>query len=135
MANTGPSRLNFVNFLVVVALAGGGYWCWKFLPNYYTGWQVDHVLAEAGNRAYKFVRLGEPARGNGLAQIEEEAKKGIVRLGVTDPEMTMHLDVSTPDVAVAECDYTVIVQHPYVNKETVLRMHRSKRIDISKVEW
>ena len=135
MGNTGPSRINFVSFLVLLAVLAAGYWCWKFMPHYYTAWQVDHVLAEAGNRSYKFVRLGDPARGQGLQEIEDSSRKSIIRLGVTDPEMQMHLDVSTPEIAIAECKYSVVIDHPYVNKQTVLVMDRIQKIDISKVAW
>jgi hypothetical protein len=131
---SGPSRINIVNFLLLVALLAGAYGVWKFLPHYYTAWQIDRLLETAGTRSYRVVRIPEPARGRGIQEIEDDTRKAIVLLGVDDPAMTMNLSI-VENEAIAECDYTVIVEHPYIHKQTVLKMHRAKKVDVKRVEW
>jgi hypothetical protein len=129
-----PRRLNFVSLLLLAGIAAGGYWLWKFFPVYYTGWQVDHVLSEAGARVYQSARQPEPARSNAREQAEAEARAKVAALGVDDPELAVRIDLDE-QFATATADYAVVVQHAVIDKRVLVRVHRSARTDIKKVQW
>ena len=129
-----PRRLNWVTFLMLLAGAGAGYWLWKFFPVYYTGWQVDHKLSEAGAETYQIARLPDPVRGERKAEIERQLRDKITALGVDDPELAVRIDLDGKTAA-AYADYQVVVQHPIGNKQTVIVMHRQAVTDVKRIEW
>jgi hypothetical protein len=129
-----PRRLNVVTLLMLLGLAAGGYWFWKFFPVYYTGWQVDHLLSEAGAESYQVVRLGEGVREAKRAEIERSTRERIVALGVDDPDLRVTVELE-PKLATVTADYEAVVQHPVAGKRTVLAMHRSEVTDLQRVKW
>ncbi len=136
MAYKGPSSFNFVNVLLVLLLAAGAYGSWKFLPHYYTAWQVDRQLAGAGTRAYKINQMSEPGRSSAFHDLEDETRKSIAALGVDDPQLEVNIAVDpSGQSADITADYTVVVEHPRVKKQTVLKMHRSKIADLTRTNW
>jgi hypothetical protein len=133
MAN-GPRSFNIVTFLMLVCLAGAGYWIWKFFPVYFTAWQVDHVLSDGASRAYKVNRLNEPARSQGKQDLVEDLRRKVVSMGILDPEMALEVELDGDTVYVT-CDYSVVVQHPVKNKQTVMTLHRKVTGDLKRVDW
>src|SRR5437870_12563135 len=125
---SGPRRLNFVTLLLFCGFAAGGYWMWKFFPAWYTAWQVDSALADGAARTYQSAHLVEPNRSDMVREIERATRDRVVALGVDDPELALSLRV-VERTAVASCDYTVVVQHPLVNKQSVMRFHRTAQAD------
>ena len=131
----GPSSLNWFTFLLLIGLAAAGYGFWKFGPHYFTAYQVSHTLANAAARTYRVARLAEPARSQGIADIEAEARRHIVHmLHVDDPGLEVQLLVEG-DKAIASAAWQVTVVHPKVNKRTVLRFNRRAVQDIKQVQW
>ncbi|MSP63910.1 MAG: hypothetical protein EXR72_26910 [Myxococcales bacterium] len=129
---SGPRRLNWVTFVMLLGCAAGGYWCWKFLPHHYNAWQVDHVLQEAVARCYGVVHRHLPA--GGVREVEQDARRNIVAIGIDDPNVVLHVQINR-DKAYAVCDYTVIVRHPYKDKQSVLTMHRTAEADVKRANW
>ena len=121
---SGPSRINFVTFLLVLCAAAGGYWVWKFFPHYFTAYQVDHVLAEGAAAGYRTSIL----RGNDRRDVErkmvDDMRKKVIALGVKDPEMSLTMTFDDDQVRLA-CDYRAVVVHPYIDRFTTLTMHRT----------
>ena len=134
-ASQGPGKFNFVTLVILVALAGAGYWTWKYFPVYFTAWQVDNVLGDGANRSYKIVRMQEPIKSQTKKDLVDEMRKKIVELGVTDPEMTVDLQMEDERADVT-CDYSVTIEHVYPkDKVSVLQMHRVATADLKKVNW
>lgn len=119
----GPSSLNLVTLLLVLAAATCGYAAWKFFPVYFVAWQVDHVLAEGASRAYVVNRLKGSEQAKAKEKLITQLRTEVVRLGVTDPEMSLGLALGS-DQAFVTCDYRAVVIHPVANRYTVMTMHR-----------
>lgn len=132
---SGPRRLNFVTFLLLVSVAAGGYAVWKFFPVYFTAWQVDHLLADGGARAYKISRLQEPARSRNKEDLIADIRGKVVELGVVDPEMTVNLDFVGQERVDVRCDYRAVVVHPYVDRYTIVQMHRTASTSLTRPSW
>lgn len=131
---SGPRSFNIVTLMLLLCIAGAGYWIWKFFPVYFTGWQVDHVLADGASRTYKVSRLNEPGRSQALHDLEDDLRKKVVELGITDPEMGLDIAIDGDRVDV-RCDYSVVVQHIVKNKQTVVNLHRVATGDLKRVDW
>jgi hypothetical protein len=136
MANYGqPRRFNVVTAFMLLAMMAAGYWFWRFFPVYFDGWNVDHVLMEAATATYRLNRLTEPERTKELTALVEKTKADIIKQGeVTDPDLSVNLDIDGDNVAVS-ADYTAIVTHPGITATTTLHFHKSEHADIKKVKW
>lgn len=119
----GPSSLNLVTLLLVLGAAVLGYGAWKFFPVYWTAWQVDHALSEGAARAYVVSRVKGFEQLRARDQLVKSITAEVVRLGVTDPEMKLGLEL-TADRAYLTCDYRAVVVHPVGERYTVMTMHR-----------
>jgi hypothetical protein len=131
---SGPRRLNWVTLLLILGVAAGGYWLWKFLPVYYTAWQVDTALSDGTAQAYRIAKLPAGPRSTAKAEIERSVAAKVVALGVTDPKMAVRIDFTEHD-AVAECDYKVEVRHAIVDETKVMEMHRTAATDLKRPDW
>jgi|SRR5579871_3135292 len=131
---SGPRRINFVTLLLLVAAASGGYWMWKFFPHYYRSWQVDNALADAAAHVYQLAQLAEPNRSQAVAELREQTRAKVVSLGVDDPEMGLRIEIVDKN-AIATCDWTVVVRHALVDKQSVLRFHKTASADLKRVDW
>ncbi len=130
-----PRRLNIVSGILLLLLAGAGYWSWKFLPAYLEAWSVDHILKEQVSRVYKIMMMGEPDKTNELTKLVETAKADIKKkAGVTDAGIVVHLNVDVT-VATLTADYKVRVNHDWFNRTSVMQMHRVATADIKRVDW
>ena len=129
-----PRRLNFVTLLLCAGLAAGGYWMWKFFPVYWTGWQVDHLLAEAGAETYQIARMQSPERERRKLQIEEQTRDKVAALGIDDPELKVAIAIEG-DSATVTADYEAVVKHPIGGKQSVITLHRSAVTDLKRVRW
>ena len=132
--SSGPRSFNLVTLILLLGVAGGGYCLWKFFPVYFTAWQVDSILSEAATRSYKISRLSEPGQSRAKHDLEEELRKRVVDLGVTDPEMSLRIEIGDGK-AVATCDYGVVVEHPVQGKVTEIALHRHAQTTLEKVDW
>ena len=119
----GPSSFNWVTFLLLAAAGALTYGTWKFFPVYWNGLQVDHVLSDGAGRAYAISKV----KGYEQARIKEkliaELRTEVVALGIRDPEMTLGMEF-TPDRVYLTCDYREVVVHLFVERFTVMPMHR-----------
>jgi hypothetical protein len=131
---SGPRSFNIVSFIMLLAMAAAGYGVWKFFPVYFTAWQVDRVLSDGASQSYKINRMREPLQSKSKADLIEIIRRKVVALGVTDPDMTVSVDFDGTQ-ANAVCDYTVVVNHPFGDKVTVLPMHRTATTDLKRVDW
>jgi hypothetical protein len=130
----GPDGFNLGTLVMLLGMGAAGYWTWKFFPHYFTAWQVDHALSNAASRSYKISQMREPFQTIERRKLIDDLTKKIQSLGVVDPELTV--DVSWEDnVARATSDYNVAIQHPVVDKITILEMHRHATADLKKVDW
>src|SRR4051812_20824986 len=131
---SGPKSFNIVSLLLLLGVAGAGYWVWKYFPRYFEAFQVDHIIADGASRSYKIRQMREPMQTRHKEALIEEMRKKIVELGVQDPEMTVEIEFEDETVTVT-CDYSTTVQHALKDKITVLSMHRVSTKDIKKVDW
>jgi len=136
MASYGqPRRLNSVTAIMILMGLAAGYWVWRFFPVYFDGWSVDHLLKEAASSTYRLNRLNEPERTKQLKELVDKTRGDIIKQGnVTDPDLTVNLDIDGNNVAVS-ADYNVVVTHPLTSKTTTLHFHKSEAADIKKVTW
>jgi hypothetical protein len=136
MADYGqPRRFNTVTGIMLLLGLAAGYWMWRFFPAYFDGWTVDHILKEAASATYKLSRLGEPERTKRLKALLDKTRADIIKQGnVTDPELTVNLDLDSVNVVVS-AEYSVVVTHPVLNKTTMLHFKKSETADVKKVKW
>lgn len=120
----GPSSFNRVTVLLLLVAAVAGYATWKFFPVYWTALQVDHVLSDGASRAYAVSRIKGYEQSRAKEKLIADLRREIVTLGVTDPEMTVGLELA-PDRAFVTCDYRAVVIHPVGQRYTVITQHRS----------
>jgi hypothetical protein len=130
-----PRRLNTVTVAMLLCAVGAGYWFWRFFPAYFDGWTVDPLLNEAASATYRLSRLSEPERTKELKALLDKTRADIVqRANVTDPDLTVNLDLEGNDAQVS-ADYHVVVTHPMTARTTTLHFHRVESADIKKVQW
>ena len=130
-----PRRLNALTGFMILCGLAAGYWLWRFFPAYFDGWTVDHILKETASATYKLSRLNEPERGKQLKILLDKARLDIIKQGnVSDPELTVNLDLDATNVVVS-ADYSVVVSHPVINKTTTLHFHKVETADVKKVQW
>ena len=130
-----PRRLNTVTFVMILMGLAAVYWVWRFFPAYFDGWNVDHTLKEAASETYKLNRMQEPERAKLLKALVDRTLASIRTQGnVTDPDLTVNLDIDGDKVAVT-ADYQVVVTHPGITKTTTLHFHKTETADIKKVNW
>jgi hypothetical protein len=136
MADYGqPRRFNAVTGIMLLLALAAGYWMWRFFPAYFDGWTVDHILKEAASATYKLSRLGEPERTKRLKALLDKTRADIIKQGnVTDPELTVNLDLDSANVVVS-AEYSVVISHPVLNKTTMLHFKKSETADVKKVKW
>ena len=130
-----PRRFNTVTIFMILCGLAAGYWVWRFFPAYFDGWSVDHLLKEAASKTYRLNRLQEPGRTKQLTELVEATKNEIRKqANVTDPDLTVNLDIDGDKVAVS-ADYHVVVTHAVGNYTTTLHFQKSETADIKKVDW
>ena len=132
---TAPKRLNSVTVVMLLILAGVGYWIWRFFPFYFDGWSVDHILKETASAIYKANRLTEPGRTETLRELVEKAKLDIQKkANVTDPELVVGLEIEGIHAWVT-ADYHVTVTHPGISRTTTLHFQKKEDANIKTVNW
>jgi hypothetical protein len=130
-----PRRLNTVTIIMILMGLAAGYWIWRFFPAYFDGWNVDHLLKESASKTYRLSRLQEPERTKQLTVLVDKTRADIMKQGnVTDPDLSVNLNLEGDDVAVS-ADYNVVITHPLVTRTTTIHFHKSETADIKKVKW
>jgi hypothetical protein len=130
-----PRRLNALTFVMLLGALGAGYWLWRFFPMHFDSWSVDHILKEAATSVYRANQLAEPARTQELKDIVDHARSLIVKqVGIHDPELVVDLNLNE-DTATVSADYSVVVTHPWLDKNTRMHFHREKTSDVKRVKW
>ncbi|MGZ3405100.1 MAG: hypothetical protein ACXVAN_01565 [Polyangia bacterium] len=130
-----PRRLNTVTFVMILMGLAAGYWVWRFFPAYFDGWNVDHLLKEAASKTYRLNRMQEPERTKELTKLVDKTRADIIKQGnVTDPELSVNLDIQENNVAMT-ADYHVEITHPMITRTTTLHFHKTETADIKKVNW
>lgn len=136
MASYGqPRRLNAVTVFMLLCVAAGAYWMWRFFPVYFDGWTVDHELHEAASACYKLSHLNDSEKSKQLKALVDKTRADIVQQAhVTDPDLAVNLDIDG-DTATLSADYSVVVTHPFIDKTTTLHFHKVDTADIKRVNW
>jgi hypothetical protein len=130
-----PRRLNALTITLLLGVAAGAYWFWRFFPAYFDGWTVDHILKEAASAVYKTNRLSEPGRTQELKALVDKARADIIkRANVTDPELAVNLDIEDTRAELS-ADYRVVVTHPVLSRTTTLHFVKKQTADIKTVTW
>jgi hypothetical protein len=117
-----PSSFNFVSLLMVLAVAAGGYWAFKFGPVYWNRFKAEEILREGAAEASSIRRMNDAAQ----IQIEEKVI-GLVtdRLATrgigADQDLHVYFEGNH---ATLNADYVVTVKHPG-GKRTIIHVHRS----------
>ena|SRR5215467_10416430 len=125
-----PRRLNFVSFLMLVALVVGAYLGWKFIPVWWQSRQVDEELDTFAVQAVQFPRYTDEVRQRDGEKIVTSAIIALHQMGIQD-QADQPLEVwFSPDWSELHARYEIIVQHNLANlvKPTVMRMHRIRKV-------
>ena len=130
-----PRRFNVVTVVMLLMAAAAGYWTWRFFPAYFDGWSVDHLLKEAASSTYRLNQLNEPERTKQLKALVDKTRTDIQKQGnVTDPDLTVNLDIDGNNVSVS-AEYSVVITHPMITSTTTLHFHKKEAADIKRVNW
>lgn len=116
-----PRKLNFISFIVGVALLGGIYAAVRFGPCHYRKWQAKSVLSEAAAKAHAKRVFNEKIE-NGheeIGKIVEWAEGRLRKLGITDATLSVTISNKEDGIS-AMAQYTERIKHPFVNKTTTL---------------
>ena len=121
-----PRSLNFVSFLLALALAASVYGAAKFAPVYVLRSKAASIVSDAMFRYFRFAHHEALGRVREEAALRDEVVAQLRNAGVDDPDLAVSFSRSSSDIGV-RADYTVVVQHPWVNRRTVLRFHPEAR--------
>jgi hypothetical protein len=107
-----PRRFNLVSFLLLLLVAGGVYYGWKWGPPYVQSWKVDTILQEGGAKLPMLSNQPVEQRIANERDLANQLKGQIRDLGITDPGLTVSVtDDGTNAHLVA--DWTVMITHPF----------------------
>ncbi len=135
MAYRQPRRFNVVSLFMILAVVGGAYWLWTFMPVYWDAWTVDHALHEGAAAMYQASRIDEPERTKEMQRILRKVQADSIRLAhITDPTFDPSLELGG-DSATMTGDYSVAVHHPFGNWVTIVHLHRVEKANIKQVRW
>ena len=117
-----PSSFNFVTLVLVLVVAAGGYWAFKFGPVYWNRFKAEEILREGAAEATSISRMNEAAQ----MQLEQKVIAGVTeRLagrGIgADNDLHVYFE---GNFATLNADYVVTVKHPG-GKRTIMHIHRS----------
>ena len=122
-----PRRLNFVSFIILLAVLAGAYAGWKFIPVYWKARELDTAIDElllpvADRRRHPDARKKDAELAE--AQIIAKAHE----FGIQDlPDQPVEVWWDG-DFDVCHVKYRVIVEHPAVLKPTILTMERVRKV-------
>ena len=135
MAYRQPKKLNVVTGMMLLAVAAAAYWMWIFFPFYWDAWTVDHQLREAAAQCYKINVQTEPSRSIELRKLLKKVQADSIRLAhITDPDFDVALEIDGTNLFL-NADYKVEVRHPVGHIVTIVKMHRTQKADIKRVQW
>jgi hypothetical protein len=126
----GPRKINPVSVLIVAGLVFAVYASVRFLPPYWTSWQVKEKLRDACAAMYQMRNYDASIKTAELQKLQDKVLGDIKQLGVEDPEASVELDDSDPAWAIARADYRVTVTHP-MGKPTVMHFTPEAKLDMT----
>jgi hypothetical protein len=131
---SGPRKLNPVSILFFAGIAFGLYAAVRFLPPYWTQWQVKEKLREGCAALYQFQRYDTETKSAEMQKLQDKLLGDLKSLGIDDPEATIELDDSEPGYVIARSDYHITVTHP-IGKPTVMHFTPEARMDTQPTDW
>lgn len=123
-----PRSLNWVSLLVLLVLAGVMYGAVQFGPVYYRKWQARAIIGKLANKIYAKRGLGADQRAEYVAENEAMALKRLRRIGVTDPDMAIEIEIGDRWV-MTKTEYVEKIRHPLVGKTTRLTFRPWARVE------
>ena len=126
----GPRKVNLVSILFLLALVFGVYAGVRFLPPYWTSWNVKEKLRDACASMYQMQKYDPATKTTEMQKLHDKLLNDITALGIEDPDATVELDDSEPGWAIARADYHVTVTHP-IGKPTVMHFTPEARMDLT----
>jgi hypothetical protein len=118
-----PSSFNLVSFLMLIALAAGGYWGWKFGPVYWNRYKVEEIVREGAAEASSIRRMTEQAQ----LQIEQKVVSSVTQRLEDERHIGADNQVQVwfeGNYATLNVSYVVTVRHPF-GKSTIVHVRRT----------
>src|SRR5262244_3151092 len=110
---SGPRKLNPVSIAIFAGLAFGIYAAVKFLPPYWTQWQIKEKLRDGCAAMYQMQRYEASIKATEMQKLETRLLNDLGQAGIDDPDATIELDdESEPGFVIARADYHITVTHP-----------------------
>jgi hypothetical protein len=119
-----PRRFNWVSLPIYAAIAAALYSIVQFGPPVYRNMKVDEVIREAVNSYYAATRGA--ASGDAPDELRHQVEQRIRNLGIDDPQLALFFDKDAEKLTVT-ARYTVVVQHPFVKRTTMLEFAPSAK--------
>jgi len=127
----GPRKLNPVSILFILLFVLGIYAAMRFLPPYWTSWNVKEKLRDACASMYQMQKYDPAIKSAEMQKLQDRLLNDIKAAGVDDPEVTVEIDdTSEPGFAIARADYHVTVTHP-IGKPTIMHFTPEARMDLT----
>lgn len=124
----GPRKINPVSILIIGGLALGGYVAYRYLPPYWTSWDVKEKLRDGCSAIYKMRTYNDAARSSEMAKLQTKTENDIRALGIDDENLSVVFDTDDPNWAVATADYDVIVT---LFKPKPMHFHVEAKMDMT----
>jgi hypothetical protein len=124
----GPRKLNPVSILIIGGLAFGGYAAFRYLPPYWTSWDVKEKLRNACSAMYQMRLYNDATRNAEMAKLQTKTENDIRALGIDDENLSVEIDGSDPNWAVASADYDVMVT---LFKPKPMHFHVEAKMDMT----
>jgi hypothetical protein len=125
---SGPRKVNVVSILFYGAIIFGIYAGVRFLPPYWTQWQVKEKLRDACAAMYQMQKYEPAVKATEMQKLQDRIYNDVKGMGIEDPDMLVELDDSVEGWVIARSSYRVTVTHP-VGKPTIMHFTPEARMD------
>ena len=125
---SGPRKLNPVSIALPLGVAFGIYAAVRFLPPYWTQWQIKEKLRDGCAAMYQMLKYDPAIKTAEMQKLQDKLLNDLAQAGIDDPDATIELDDSEPGWVTARADYHVTVTHP-VGKPTIMHFTPEARME------
>lgn len=135
--------ITWVTLLIVLAVSGGGYLAWVWLPLYFDHYTVKQVVADYTNQAIKNPDDGQLRREmvqklHSLGQVDGVDRAGrpikVPAVDVDERSITWERDTSARTLRIA-FEYERQVVYPFLDRASVVVFTLDRTGDLTRADW